>query len=589
MNQKKAQTAYSYIRFSSYKQAEGDSLRRQIDLSRKYAETNGLVFNEDLRLRDLGVSGFRGRNSTAGALSAFLIGVEERKISKDSYLIVEHLDRLSRQEVDLALELFLTLIRHGITIVTLIDGMVYNQERIRQNPTSLVYSVLTMITAHGESALKSERVKAAAEKRRGILETKKFTAMCPFWLTLDKKNNKFIKIPERVSVIKYIFSQAKKGIGAYRIAKELDMKGEPVWHRSEKKRPVARKWHQSYIIRILTSDAVRGRFTPHKMNANSKRVIAGDPIENYFPRIISESDFARVRKCAALNRVHPGIRGSGRPGRIGQFVRNLFPYLLFDYETGIPVIYVNKDPYFYIRPDKSGTGLKSIPYRKFESICLRMIGDDLVEAFNDTKTTSPAEEQIEATHLNLTEINQKIEKLVSVLEEKPSPAISARLFQLEEQKSQLEREIQSLTILVEQENELRNSKNQISTEIEELIYLNSPEARLSLRNHIRRLVKRVDVLFPLSEPTKERSKIVKKLNAVLGPVAPLELPFLAKKIKKLSTITEEEYNRMLEKQDKKMGRALTLQDFDDQIPDHSRVFIQITFINGKKSLGRMNI
>ena len=46
--------AYSYIRFSTPEQMKGDSLRRQLEASRKYAAEHDLVLDDTLR--DLGKS-----------------------------------------------------------------------------------------------------------------------------------------------------------------------------------------------------------------------------------------------------------------------------------------------------------------------------------------------------------------------------------------------------------------------------------------------------------------------------------------------------------------------------------------------------
>jgi Resolvase, N terminal domain len=64
--------AYSYIRFSSPQQMQGDSLRRQTEASEEYAAAHGLRLDYSLNLRDLGVSAYRGRNSTEGALAGFM-------------------------------------------------------------------------------------------------------------------------------------------------------------------------------------------------------------------------------------------------------------------------------------------------------------------------------------------------------------------------------------------------------------------------------------------------------------------------------------------------------------------------------------
>src|SRR4051812_43108354 len=104
--------AYPYSRFSDPSQARGDSVRRQSkDVQRVCAE-HGLTLVKEYR--DLGVSAFLGRNLEAGALKLFRDHVEDGRIPKGSWLILEHLDRFSRSKVPMALSALLDLIGAGI-------------------------------------------------------------------------------------------------------------------------------------------------------------------------------------------------------------------------------------------------------------------------------------------------------------------------------------------------------------------------------------------------------------------------------------------------------------------------------------------
>src|SRR5690349_15598624 len=96
--------AYSYIRFSNKEQARGDSLRRQTDPggAATWCERNGVRLETSLTLQDKGVSGFRGKhreNPDKHALALFLELVKRGRIPRGSYLIVENLDRLTREHV----------------------------------------------------------------------------------------------------------------------------------------------------------------------------------------------------------------------------------------------------------------------------------------------------------------------------------------------------------------------------------------------------------------------------------------------------------------------------------------------------------
>src|SRR6266404_9298254 len=99
--------AYSYVRMSTDLQLKGDSLRRQLEASAAYAVTHDLELVDESRLEDIGVSAFKGANVAEGALGRFLAAVESGKVPNGSYLLVESLDRISRQEIKASLALFL--------------------------------------------------------------------------------------------------------------------------------------------------------------------------------------------------------------------------------------------------------------------------------------------------------------------------------------------------------------------------------------------------------------------------------------------------------------------------------------------------
>lgn len=54
-----APVAYSYVRFSSPRQAEGDSFRRQTERAAAYCARRGWKLSDD-NYQDLGVSAFKG-------------------------------------------------------------------------------------------------------------------------------------------------------------------------------------------------------------------------------------------------------------------------------------------------------------------------------------------------------------------------------------------------------------------------------------------------------------------------------------------------------------------------------------------------
>jgi DNA invertase Pin-like site-specific DNA recombinase len=125
-------TAYSFIRFSSPEQAKGDSLRRQLEASERFATERSLIL--DSSFRDLGKSASKGQHvGPTGALGRFISLVESGDIRGGSWLIVEDMDRLDRRQVNIALKQFLSLLEAGITIHTMIDGQTYTLDRINED------------------------------------------------------------------------------------------------------------------------------------------------------------------------------------------------------------------------------------------------------------------------------------------------------------------------------------------------------------------------------------------------------------------------------------------------------------------------
>lgn len=154
---------YSYMRFSSEKQGEGDSMVRQGRYAATWAASHEMTLDEKLTMRDKGLSAYHQQHIKTGALGVFLRAVESGLIVPGSVLIVEGLDRLSRAEPLVAQAQLASIINAGITVVTAADSKEYSRESLKANPMDLLYALLVMIRAHEESETKSKRVKSAFE------------------------------------------------------------------------------------------------------------------------------------------------------------------------------------------------------------------------------------------------------------------------------------------------------------------------------------------------------------------------------------------------------------------------------------------
>lgn len=294
--------AYSYLRMSTDIQLRGDSRRRQLEASRAYAEAEGLELAQGGELEDIGVSAFKGANVKEGALGRFVAAAEAGAIQKGSYLLVENLDRLSRQKVKHSLALFLRIVGAGITIVTLYDKRVFREDELDLD--DLFMSILSMARAHDESVMKSERVGSAWKNKRGKAAAgRPMTKRAPAWLNLSEDRERYEIISERAAVVCSMFEEAASGIGMYTIVARLNASKTKTFQRSQ-------GWRQSYVAKILSNRAVIGEFQPHRL-VEGKRIPDGPVIEGYYPPIVEADLFFRAQHGKAQRRVS----GKGRKGR----------------------------------------------------------------------------------------------------------------------------------------------------------------------------------------------------------------------------------------------------------------------------------
>ncbi|HVK18110.1 MAG TPA: recombinase family protein, partial [Fimbriiglobus sp.] len=311
--------AFSYIRFSTKEQAAGDSLRRQAALRDAWCERNGVTLDKSLTLADKGVSGFSGKhreNEDRHALALFLKLAERGRIPKGSYLVVENLDRLSREDIRPALTLFLQLLDHGINVVQLEPETVFKHDKT--DPFDLMRAILELSRGHSESRMKSERIGAAwAEKKKRAREDgTPITANVPGWLRVA--GGKIVPVPDRVRVVKKMFRMAGEGRGLLAIAQALNADGVQPWGRSK-------AWNPSTLQHILRGKAVLGVYQPRDHRRPGRKA-DGPPLSNVYPAVISESEWGAAQESLDTRQ---RLRGRRSPR-----VYNPFSGLLFNAADG---------------------------------------------------------------------------------------------------------------------------------------------------------------------------------------------------------------------------------------------------------------
>lgn len=271
--------AISYSRWSTPTQSLGDSQRRQLDAAKQYCVTHGLTLLHSFV--DAGLSAYRGRNVDDGALAEIIQATKDGHIPSGTVLIIESLDRISRQSPQKALRLLLNLLELGLVIVTLFDGAEYSNNTGAQYDISmrLMGAIMVFARSHNESDTKSKRLTQAWLQKHNDAESegKLITKSLPSWVTLVDGT---MVINEHGEVIKKIVNMMlHDNMGCHTIAKVLNETGVPCGVK-------AKIWTAPNVRRYLTSSSLSGKLvSTHN----------GREIDGYYPALITPDEHARLR------------------------------------------------------------------------------------------------------------------------------------------------------------------------------------------------------------------------------------------------------------------------------------------------------
>jgi len=298
-----------YARWSSLEQSRGSTLARQLQEIERCCRANSWRLIE--QVTDEGTSAYTGANIQTGNLAHLIKRIEQGEVSRDVVIAVEQLDRLSRLPPSQVVAWIQRVTALGVTIATANDGMLINSQMIDANPMHFMSIVFNAFRAFQESKHKSERLAASWRIKRQRLESgdhRPITSVCPAWLQIGENADGYVEIPERGDLIREIFERTAAGDGKRAIANDFNLRGIDTWGRGASK---ANGWHTSYIHKILSNAAVVGEFRPHtKARGSSRRQPVGDPIQGYFPAVVSEQLWARVRSLKPLSKGNDGQRGN---------------------------------------------------------------------------------------------------------------------------------------------------------------------------------------------------------------------------------------------------------------------------------------
>ncbi|MDM7954763.1 recombinase family protein [Blastomonas sp.] len=293
-----------YARFSNAEQALGNSKARQLILCRDMIARRGWQGSAARELVDEGLSAYTGKNrSEHGLLFAFEQEAEAGLYRNGHVLVVENLDRISRQGYDAILPFLQKLTSQGVTVATVDGDRVYPAYE-RVSMTSVIEAVVKSELSREESEKKSKRLRAAHNRKVEVAQSTagqhiSYTSTVPAWLdtkritkAADRPAYKMTLNLNRVAILREIFQLTIDGHGTPSIAKILNARGEPVWNHLGQKSNNG--WTVGYLTKLVLNRAVMGEYNPMNQPRSGPMTSKGVVVLNHYPQAIDPVTFAKA-------------------------------------------------------------------------------------------------------------------------------------------------------------------------------------------------------------------------------------------------------------------------------------------------------
>ncbi|MEG5884556.1 recombinase family protein [Enterobacter ludwigii] len=293
---------FIYHRVSSEIQLAGAGIQRQADNLEAYVErTNLLSEMEDPEatiISDQGVSAFKGLNMSEGELGRWMEQVRAG-MWDGSALVLESIDRFSRQNPFTVVAYLSELVNHNITIHDVSLNMLIN----RTNSAMLPIVTMSAQRAYEESKIKSDRIRDGWRRKRenafnnGTIVTNKR----PQWI--DVQDDKYV-LNDKVAIVREIFRLYQTGIGTPTIAKLLNAKGDEWLFES------GRLWRGESVHKILKNKRVTGTIFISEIirdyNSTSNPVDQKTYEMDVYPISIPKEEFDLVQQLLKTRRPNNG-------------------------------------------------------------------------------------------------------------------------------------------------------------------------------------------------------------------------------------------------------------------------------------------
>lgn len=269
--------AYAYVRWSTAEQGEEgrDSHDRQTTPLRAFTEATGIPVVETII--DKGVSAFKGANARIGQLKGLLDRIESGEIERGDYVIVESIDRLTRQKLNDSVELIQSILKKGVRLHTVIDQKTYSHDDPSRDLETLLMVGVIAKRAHEESDTKSKRLKSSWLKKRDAAETTIIRKQCPYGFRYDEQANAFVIVEDEAQEIRHIFDLLKH-MGILESIKRVNQYSK-------------RRWTRKHIDELIKTKSPIGVLCLNRRKDDGNGRILDRYIPGYYPKIIEDTDF----------------------------------------------------------------------------------------------------------------------------------------------------------------------------------------------------------------------------------------------------------------------------------------------------------
>ena len=305
-------SAFIYIRFSTPKQEAGSSKDRQIEDCRAYLDRQG--WDEAEVIGDLGISAWKGNHLRTGNLGKFAQRVIDGEIPRGSVLVVQNLDRLSRQEPRKTQRWMEDMWDAGLRIASVRDGKVYDAENLSKNIMDIFDVLYKAKAANDYVEVLSSRVKRSYDKwlEQARLDGTPIGNKTPAWIrTVGMRPDlRFELIPERMVIVWEIFKLTIDGKPPWAIARAFNERGEKSF--------TGKAWERTAIVKIIGNPAIEG---DHVVGEGKRQTPTGEILHGYYPVAIPADVVAQARAALARRKLGPGRSRTTINNLFGQKIR----------------------------------------------------------------------------------------------------------------------------------------------------------------------------------------------------------------------------------------------------------------------------